>query len=89
MFINRDWSYTDQVNVEVMSVIYNYYLSIFQTDVHGYRLVLQGLDCSGDCQPFIIITCLFFSLMFRAIDWSCRDWISVKILLCGDYVSHL
>ena len=31
-----------------MLVIYNHYLSVFQLDVHSYRLVLQGLDLCGD-----------------------------------------
>ena len=43
-----DWSCKDLISVGIMLVINNHYLSVFQLDVHGYRLVLQGLDLCGD-----------------------------------------
>ena len=48
MFMATDWSCKDWISVEIMLVINNHYLSVFQLHVHGYRLVMQGLDLCGD-----------------------------------------
>ena len=48
MFMATDWSCKDWISVGIMLVINNHYLSVFQLDVHGNRLVLQGLDLCGD-----------------------------------------